>query len=119
MFAGSLVLGITLLGFAGWLHWNEVQGWPNERFETELDKKYLGQRTRSRRRIHLIIAGCGALVIIAAFAGPGAIWVGAWTIVMFALMTVVLLAGVDAIRTHRYQRAKLPEIRRQILGEVD
>ncbi|MGI9473196.1 MAG: hypothetical protein ACR2NZ_16765 [Rubripirellula sp.] len=119
MFAGSLVLGFTLLGFAGWLHWNEVQGWPNESYVTELDKKYLGQRTKSRRRIHFIIAACGSLVIIAAIAGPGVVWIGAWMIVMLALMTVVLLAGVDAMRTHRYQRAKLPEIRRQALGEDD
>jgi hypothetical protein len=117
MFGGSLVLGFTLIGFAAWLHWNELQGWPNESFETELDKKYLGQRTRSRRRIHIIMAACGVLILAAAIAGPGAIWVGAWTIVMFALMTIVLLAGIDAIRTHRYQQAKIPEIRRQILGE--
>ena len=119
MFAGSLVLGFTLLGFAGWLHWNELQGWPNESYVTELDKKYLGLRTRARLRIHCILAACGFLIIVAAFAGPGVIWVGAWTIVMFALMTVVILAGLDAMRTHRYQREKLPEIRRNILKDDD
>ncbi len=119
MVAGSLVLGITLLLFAAWLHWNDTQGWPNERFETELDKSYLKRRTRSRRRIHVIIAGCGVLILVAAIAGEGALWVAAWMTVMVALMTVVVLAGFDAFRTHRYQRDKLPEIRRQMMGDDD
>ena len=119
MFAGSMVLGFTVLGFAIWLHWNETRGWPGEGSnETKLDNQYYEQRSRSRTRIHAIIALCGILIIVAGVVGPGGpVWVSAWMIVMVALMTVVLLAGLDALRTHRYHIAKLPEIRRKHFGE--
>jgi hypothetical protein len=119
MFEGSLLLGIAVLCFAGWLHWNDTHGWPNESFVTELDGEYLAKRTRSRKRIHLIIATCGVLILVAAFAGPGLVWIAAWMCVIVALMTVVVLAGFDAFRTHRYHHDKLPEIRRDVLGDDD
>ncbi len=119
MFGGSLVLGITLCCFAAWLHWHETQGWPNESFVTELDNQYRAKRSRSRGRIHLIIATCGVLILIAAFAGVGAVWLAAWTCVIIGLLAVVFLAGFDALRTHRYHADKLPEIQREILGDED
>ena len=119
MFYGSLILAITLLGFAGWLHWNEVHGWPNETFITELDNQYHSKRQRSRKFIHIIITGCGILILIAAFAGPGVLWIASWMCVMAGLFAVICLAGVDASRTHRYHTNKLPELRRDILGEDD
>jgi hypothetical protein len=119
MFAGSLVLGITLCCFAAWLHWNETQGWPNELFVTDLDKQYRDKRSRSRAGIHAIIAVCGLLVLIAACAGAGAVWLAAWTCVILGLFAVIFLAGIDALRTHRYHAEKLPEIRREVLGDDD
>ena len=117
MFAGSIVLGITLISFAAWLQWNDSHGWPNESFETKLDNEYHARRTRARKRIHLIIGACGVLVIVAAFAGPGPVWVGAWMSVSLALLTVVVLAGFDAFRTHRYHNDKLPKVRRKRLDD--
>ncbi len=117
MFAGSLVMGVTVLCFAAWLHWNDTQGWPNESFKTELDHQYHTRRSRSRKRIHIIIAACGILMIVAALAGPGMIWVAAWMSVIVGLVTVVALAGFDAFRTHRYQNDKLPEIRRKTFND--
>ena len=117
MFAGSLVLGVTLIAFAGWLHHQDTQGWPSENFSTDLDKKYHTRRTRSRRRIHVILAGCGFAAIVAAFFGLGAVWVAMWCSVMVALVVVVLLAGIDAIHTKRYLKSKMPELRKQMLQE--
>jgi hypothetical protein len=117
MFAGSLVMGVTVLCFAAWLHWNDTQGWPSESFHTELDNQYRKRRSRSRKRIHMIIAACGIQILVAAFSGPGRVWVAAWTCVIAALMTVMVLAGFDAFRTHRYQKAKLPEIRGKTLND--
>lgn len=120
MFGGSLVLGITLGSFAAWLHWRETHGWPDESFITELDHQYRAKRARARGRIHIIIAVCGVLILIAAFAGPDhPVWVAAWMCVMAGLVSVMCLAALDAFRTHRYQTSKLPEIRRQILGDDD
>jgi len=119
VFTGSFVIGLTLIGFAAWLHWNDTHGWPNEDFVTELDNNYHTERSKARRRIHLIIGCCGVIAVVAGVAGPASvvIWILSWLCVMIALMTVVILAGFDALRTHRYHIAKLPEIRRKHLGE--
>ncbi|MCH1496485.1 MAG: hypothetical protein L7U72_14795 [Rubripirellula sp.] len=117
MFEGSLVLGATLCLFAGWLHRTEQRGWPNETFHTELDQEYRVARLRSRRRINFLIAVCGVLILIAAFASPGNLWAICWILVMMGLVLVVFLAGVDAFRTHRYHQRKLPEIRKQSFGD--
>jgi peptidoglycan/LPS O-acetylase OafA/YrhL len=101
------------------LHWQELQGWPDESFVTELDHDYHSRRSRSRRRIHLIIAGCGALILIAAFFGPSPQWLAAWTCVIIGLVTVVFLAAIDAFRTHQYHLRKLPEIERDFLKDQD
>jgi peptidoglycan/LPS O-acetylase OafA/YrhL len=121
MFEGSLVLGITLLCFAFWLHWNETQGWPNEdsSFKGELANQYLRQRSRARKRIHILIAACGVLILVAALAGPGPVWIAAWMSVIAALMTVIVLAGFDAFRTHRFQSTKLRDVRGEVLRDDD
>ena len=115
MFPGGILLSITVLGFAAWLHWNETQGWPNEPDVTERDQSYLAKRRKSRSRVHLIMAFCGVLILAATIAGPGPLFVGAWTCVAFCLMTVVMLALLDAFRTHRYYINKIPENRRRLL----
>ena len=119
MFLGSLILGLTVIAFAAWLHWNETLGWPNESFQTELDREYLTTRTRARKRIHIVIACSGGLIMVAAFAGPGTIWLFAWMGVILLLLTVVLLAALDALRSHRYHLRKLPEIRKEIFGDQE
>jgi len=117
MFSVSLFLGITLVAFAGWLHRQDTDGWPGESFTTELDKKYHKRRTRSRRRIHMILAGCGVAAIVAAFSGLGAVWGAMWTIVMVSLVVVVVLALIDAFHTQRYLKSKIPEIREKLLQD--
>ncbi|MDB4339084.1 hypothetical protein OAF09_00585 [bacterium] len=119
MAAGSIILGLTLCFFAGWLHWKDTEGWPNESFETVLDKQYRSKRSAGRRRIHYLIAGCGLAILVAAVAGPGVIWLVSWSLVMIGSLVVVLLALVDAFRTHRYHSAKLPEIRRETIGDSE
>ena len=116
MFASGMILSVTLVAFAWWLHTNEVRGWADESFDTQLDKDYLTRRKKSRRRVNLIIGGCGVLILVATLAGPGPIWLAAWMSVSVGLLTVVALALLDAVRTHRYHRKKLPEIREKTLG---
>ncbi|MFG0263348.1 MAG: hypothetical protein ACF788_13225 [Novipirellula sp. JB048] len=115
MFAGSLVIGVTLLCFAFWLHWNERHGWEYESLDDDLDERYLTARMHSRRWVHGLFALCGLLVIAAAFAGPGPVWIGCWMSVIMSLLTIVVLAGVDAFRTLRYQAQKKPQLRKHLL----
>lgn len=119
MFAGSLLLGVTLCCFAAWLHQTEKRGWPNETFETDLDKQYRARRLRSRKRIHYLIAGCGVLVLVAAFSGPSIPWMVCWGLVMIGLVAVMILAAADAFHTHRYHLKKLPEIQKETLGDSE
>jgi len=116
MFASGMILAITLIGFAWWLQRNEQYGWAEESYDTELDQDYFARRRKARRRVNALIAICGLLIFVATVAGPGPVWIAAWMIVSVCLLTVVILALLDAIRTQRYQRKKLPEIRRQTLG---
>ena len=114
MFAGSLLLGLTLIAFAAWLQWNDVVGWRDEAMESRLDIEYHLRRSKARSFIHLMIGFCGVLIVVAAFAGKATpLWVAAWMSVMVALVVIILLALLDAWRTYRYQIAKRPEIHRK------
>ena len=117
MFASGMILSVTLIAFAWWLNANETHGWAHESYDSEVDKEYLARRRKSRRRVNAIIGGCGLLIFVATIAGPGPVWIAAWMSVSVGLLTVVILAVLDAIRTHRYHRKKLPEIRERTLGE--
>ena len=125
MIAGSIVLALTLIAFAVWLQWNEVlgeesrsnEGLHNQSKLTELDERYFHKRTRARKWIHALIAGCGVAIIITAFAGNAIVWMVGWILVMLVLMVVMLMAALDALRTYHYHQRKLPEVRRQVMGE--
>lgn len=116
MIISHIILGVTLVGFAVWLQWTERRGWPNESFDSELDASYFNQRMRWRRRVNAIFAICGVLILSANVAGPR--WfVIAWMLVILGLLAVMVLAGFDAIRTHRYMNEKVPELRRRVLED--
>ncbi len=117
MFAGGLILGFTLIAFAVWLHHREQVGWGERRDESEMDNLYFARRTVGRRRVHVLFAFSGGLILVSAFFGPGFVWGVCWMLVMVQLLVVVVLAIIDAARTQRYHRSKLPEIRRQFLGD--
>ncbi len=118
MFASHIILGVTLISFSAWLQWTETQGWPNESREKESDAEYLRRRMRSRRRVNIIFAICGLLILMASVAGPR-LFLVAWMSVTFALMAVVVLAAADVLRTRRHQIEKLPEVRRRMLNGDD
>jgi len=114
MILSHIILGVTLIGFAIWLQWTERRGWPNESLDSEVDSHYFQRRMRWRRRVNLIFALCGVLILAANLAGPR-FFVLAWMLVTAGLLAVVVMAGFDAIRTQRYMNAKIPEIRRRFL----
>lgn len=119
MFESQLIIALTCLGFAGWLHWNELHGWPNESYDDRVDEEYLKIRMRSRRRVHVLFAACGVLILAAAFAGPGRVFIAAWSIVALSLFTVVVLAGLDALRTWRHDKRKMNELRKRLVNQGD
>lgn len=113
MFAASLLLGTTILGFAAWLEWREREsGDAAQGFEED----YLRRRRRGRSAIHIMLAIAGVFVIAAGFAGRGLVWVALWSAVCGLLLLVVAVAMLDLWRSNRYLHRKLPEMRRQALG---
>ncbi len=123
MFVGGLLLSATLIGFAAWLHFNEKNGWAYEQGsrnrESDKDRRYQLRRKRLRNKVHFLFAISGALVLLAAVAGPGVLFVGAWSCVAFMLMAIMAIAMIDGFHTHMHHRDKLPEIRREILDADD
>jgi hypothetical protein len=117
MFAGGLVLGLTLVAFAVWLYQREQNGWDEDRENSELDDLYYARRETGRRQVYVLFGVAGVLIVVAAFAGPGFVWGLCWLLVSILLVCVVSLALLDAMRTHRYHAQKLPEIRRQLLSD--
>ena len=114
MLAASLVMAMTVGGFAAWLHYYELRGWPEES-DSDLEEDYRRTRRRRRTRIHILLGICSVLIAVAGIAGRGRVWIGCWMIVALVLVTIVQLALLDAIRTHRYFRSKLPRIPRELI----
>ena len=116
MILSHIILGVTLIAFAIWLQWTERRGWPNESLDSDVDATYFDRRMRWRRRVNLIFALCGVLILSANAAGPR-LFVIAWMLVILGLLAVVVMAGFDALRTQRYMHAQIPEIRRRMLND--
>lgn len=109
----SFILAAALFGFAWWLGHNESSGWPEEA-DSPIDDKYKARRRRSRGRIHGLFYLAAGLIVLAGIFGPGRIWVACWMSVIVILLGIVFLALLDGFRTHRYFKAKLPEIRQRL-----
>jgi hypothetical protein len=124
MFAGSLLVGFTVLVAAVWLEYHDSVYWadlPEEDLRQSAadspsrfrESRY--QRTRRRWRvvIHALLATCGVLMIAAGWAGPGPFWIAAWTAVAILMLCILLLAIGDAFRTYYHRVRQISEARRE------
>ncbi|WP_253159009.1 hypothetical protein [Stieleria tagensis] len=107
------MLASTLIFFACWLQWTEHRGWPHEDVDRDEDESYLQRRKKSRSRVNLLIGICGVLILAATIAGVGLVFAAAWTSVALILMVIVILAGLDAYRTHRHHQEKMRQMRKR------
>ncbi len=112
MLAGSLLLGFTVILVGYWLEYNDLQGWPSESDYDVNDVnpqniRYRVLRRRWRRVVHVMLAISGALMASAGVAGLGRFWIAAWTSVALLLMSIIVIAVGDAIRTARHHRRRL------------
>lgn len=114
MIVSHIVLGVSLIIFAVWLQRTEGRGWPNESSDDERDASYFGRRKRSRRRVNVILAICGGLILVAGMSGPR-LFVISWGLVTMALLAVVVLAAFDVLGTRRHVNSKLPQLRQRLL----
>ena len=122
MFAGSMLLAITLGGFALWLQFQEVRSWDDGDDGSvsdqvrQLDRLYKRRRYRFRSWVHNFLLVTAGLIAVAGIAGRGRVWMVCWLLVTMLLFVVIFLALLDGIRTHRYQRKRLEQIRQETLS---
>lgn len=123
MFAGSLLVGFTIILVALWLEYqdtvspfsiiNEVQPTRQVAAETvgKIEDRFVRLRRRWRMVIHLLLGVCGGLMIAAGWVGPGRFWIAAWTSVAMLMLCILLLAAADAIRTQHHHARKVRDTR--------
>lgn len=126
MFAGSLLVGFTVIMVAVWLEYNDslpLENGDKRRAIGELasesamessEIRYRRTRRRWRMVIHLLLALCGALMVAAGWAGPGKFWIASWTAVAMLMACIVVLALGDAVRTHTHHVRKVSETKRAL-----
>lgn len=124
MFAGSLIVGGVLVAVALWLEYQDSVGAAIMRLERQkrdgkvdeslrcIEARYEKLRRRWRLVIHLLLAGCGGLMMVAGWIGPGRFWVAAWTAIALLMLCVLVLAAGDALRTFNFQNQRLWEARK-------
>ena len=121
MLAGSLLLAITLAGFALWLQYREIGSWDEppggdaSSAIRDLDQSYRRSRYRFRGWVHNTMLVTAGAIAVAGIAGPGRVWMACWLLATMLLFVVILLAAIDGVRTTRYQRRRLEQIRRETL----
>lgn len=124
MFAGSLLVGFTVILVAVWLEYQDsllatalVQNLryrrPVDTASQAVEDRYRRVRRRWRLVIHSLLATCGGLMIAAGWAGPGRFWIAAWTAVTLLMLCIVVLALADAIRTRHHHTRQLSSIAEQ------
>jgi hypothetical protein len=131
MFAGSLLIGFTIILVALWLEYQDVvntthiinEGPPGRQDFAEalrvIDDRFVRVRRRWRLVIHLLLGACGGLMIAAGWVGPGAFWIAAWTSVALLMLCILFLAAADALRTHCHQARKLNQARFTASGRAN
>jgi hypothetical protein len=113
MEAGQVLLGILLLLFAGWLQQNENNGWPDEDAPNDENRAYYNKRRQSRTRTNCLIALCGLLAGSAGMIPSRRWFIAAWTSISLILFVIILMAGLDALRTHRFHQQRLRQLRKE------
>jgi hypothetical protein len=123
MFAGSLLVGFTIILVALWLEYQDTvnttciinEGHPTRQGAAEsvgkIEDRFVRLRRRWRMVIHLLLGACGGLMIAAGWAGPGRFWIAAWTSVAMLMLCILLLAVADAIRTNYHHARKVHDTR--------
>lgn len=130
MFAGSLLVGFTVILVAVWLEYTDSiataylasrtadEKLTKDNATQSSDTRYQKVRRRWRLVIHVLLALCGVLMIAAGWAGPGKFWIASWTAVAMLMLCILVLAIGDAIRTHTHQARKLAEVRSAMNDKV-
>ncbi|SRR6056297_468711 len=117
MTAACLVLAFTLFAFALWLEQRD-RGEPQAgQGDQTFDDEYLAARRRGRRVVHGLLMLSAVLIVIAAMAGPGPVWIAMWLAVCGVLIVVMVLGLLDFYRTNRYFARKLTQFHKQSLEQ--
>lgn len=115
MVGGSIVLGITLIGLATYLHLQ--YGLQSKQAETT--DVFMRRRHHVRTSVHALMFVCGFLMLVTVFVAPGLVWAGIWTGIVALLFIIIVLALFDALNSHREHTEQLRAIQREYLGPIE
>lgn len=117
MITASFILAVLLLALAVYLERRQRGGPQVGGKDPAFDDDYLTARIRGRRGVHGVLVLMAVIIASAAWVGPGPLWAALWMAVFGLLVLVVFLAMADAFRSRKYLQRKLPELRKQMLGD--
>ncbi|SMP77062.1 hypothetical protein SAMN06265222_12280 [Neorhodopirellula lusitana] len=118
MFAGGLILSITLMAFSVWLFRSERLGWPNDELDEPIDQDYRSRRRRGRRVVNALFFLCGLLILLATWATPDnrTWWITGWMSATLVLLTILVFAGFDVLRTLLHHRRRIHRLSKKRRG---
>lgn len=114
-FSGGLVMiGAIALAFVRTPQWMDHSDPASKR--GQVIQRWGGIQRVIRRCINAVLGLIGALVFACAFVPQGRAWMAMWLFVFLALLTALLLAGLDAICSIAGYRQAVPEAARRSLA---
>ena len=111
---GLVMLGALALAFVRAPQWIAESDAVSKR--GHMIRRWGGFQRVIRRWINAIVGLIGALVFACAFVPQGRIWIAMWLLVFLALITALVLAGIDALCTIVGYRQAVPEAARRTLA---
>ena len=108
---GLVMLGAVALAFVRTPQWMGDADPASKRGQTI--QRWGGFQRVIRRCINAMLGLAGALVFACAFVPQGRTWLAMWLFVFLALITALLLAGLDAVCSVAGYRQAVPEAARR------
>lgn len=82
-------------------------------------ERVIGFQRGVRRCTNILLGLTGTLVFFCAFVPHGRTWMALWLLIFLALLTALLLAGLDAISSMIGYRKAIPEAARRSFAARD
>lgn len=111
---GLVMLGAVALALVRPPQWIQESD-PNSR-RGQMIRRWGGFQRTIRHCINAVIGLAGALVFACAFVPQGRVWMAMWLFVFLALITALVLAGLDALCSVASYRQAMPEAARRSLA---
>ncbi len=115
-----IVSGMTTVAVSIALFWVRTPKWNDDRWtatpKSRMIQWWYGVQRIVRKCTNSLLALIGLAVLACAFVPHGGTWMAIWLMIFLALLTVLLLAGLDALISIVVYREAVPESARQTMS---